>query len=1762
MEYKKIISYSIKINSPNFTLLVYLFIIQLSDILTSYFNSFNIINLYENTTFIDFTDYTNSYIFVTKSQKIYKGISPQLSCTTNAKINKYTVGASYNQNYIILACLDDSLLSQINLNSGVSTSLLSYSDINTNLKVPNYFCSLSIKDKYVYIGFSYTYDDEDPLTTNRILQNEVSNKYLKNHLLKIKTNQNDDYSAPIIDETFQIKVYHFNYVLEMPTNSEIFPRQISCESITATTENDPRLLCGYLTYNNTNSDKPYTLKIVIINNDFNDIENEIIINNISNEEGFKLQKNNDNYIRLLIPEYSYLISIKVSGNSHIINYINFDSSLNPYLCNFSSNADLFYYNNEHIFSAPKNSENPISYYIQIKKNVGNNYIQFFKYNEGIIIKKIMGYWDSNNDKYLVIFQTESTVKYFTLNNLSFIFLLQTISKTIEKVSDENYLNLNFRELIINEQNYEQIQTYFTVFYEKRGNPNYLPTQYYYLNNEMTVISIKTSLNNWFYFKFGFNEFYTIDNFKYLILFVPEYCEYYIKTCAYQCGKCSKNFLTCDECRNDYYKLEDNETVCYPTDQNIPYYYFSYFSKTWKKCYKSCKFCNTFGNSTYHNCLVCNDGYYKSYEFMGNCYKVDNEEKNANLSKIITNIENEYYEIVNSCYDAQKIYKIFETGECIYQCPTNSSFKIYTDDPNINLTSLPNIYFSIKYQFYDETVPIYLLGNVCYQKCPSNSETDKINNKCNCLYAWHQNKTSNEIICYDFENKCLDNYYQYYINDTKECVHDGCPDNYYEYKYYCYKNKCPSNTKSSSQNPFICESVINYCYIDKNFSTVCEENPIEGYDYKYGNTDYYLKNCNDSFLYFKTKTILNNTNKNCIILCESDIEINNDDCICENFIYYLNKNKNIFICLNDTEACENRNIYSLNEKKECVSTLEDCILEGYKIFNNKCILNCPENTKLNNNYCNCSNYYFIDDNKNINCFSSDKTCETEGYLYSNSESKECFSSINDCISKNYFIFNNNCYLKCPSLTVINTIKPSYCSCEYDYNINDNNEYVCQHKYIIPENYNKTQKTCFVIYKDKCYEKCPENTCLSSKDEYFINCITIKENVKVINGICIEDITDNINNIIDNSREPIVEKSGVIISGYYSNKTVDELINQNENSTHVNLGECEYLLKEFYGLSNDTKLFILGVDSPTKLTNKSINDYGYEIYLNNGTQLKNLSVCDNVTTSSLIKNEDIMNLETGEKYSEQGYDIYNISSIFYTDFCTSVSDDYNDITLQDRKQDIYPVNAIICNEGCEYTSINYTTKRIICTCNVVSKNNNNKNESNTNDDEDINYSDYILSFFNYRIVVCVDYFGDIKNYYSNIGFCIGFIISILCFIGMFIFMKFGIDKIKKTIYANIPNKIKIQKLIKEQEKRRNKLFNTNIDTNKNKKRFNSNPPKSKKKRIPKSVIDNKNDQNLTSNPENATKCIKLKKIKGKIEIEKSPIFKKRNIKHFIRKNKKKATNINKSQNDDSSNSFSGKNIIKKELEKKKTELIIDLSFSHLIINQNDENIDKNELNNVPYNQAIRIDKRNFISIFISIFINEINLLNIMCQNHQYAHFSLIISIYLFEDLIDLAMNCFLYTDDVVSEKYHNKGKLNTFTSISLSLMSNIFSSIIVYIITKLTNYYDLMDSIINDVKEKNAYLWNMYRLLKYIKIRLSMFYFLENIINIIMTCYLFIFCSIYHKTQISFITNYLIGVLESVGISVLMTLIITSLRVLSLEYKSNQLYNVSKYIMEHF
>ena len=213
-------------------------------------------------------------------------------------------------------------------------------------------------------------------------------------------------------------------------------------------------------------------------------------------------------------------------------------------------------------------------------------------------------------------------------------------------------------------------------------------------------------------------------------------------------------------------------------------------------------------------------------------------------------------------------------------------------------------------------------------------------------------------------------------------------------------------------------------------------------------------------------------------------------------------------------------------------------------------------------------------------------------------------------------------------------------------------------------------------------------------------------------------------------------------------------------------------------------------------------------------------------------------------------------------------------------------------------------------------------------------------------------------------------------------------------------------------------------------------------------------------------------------------------------------------------------------------------------------------------MRFDDRPLYQIFLYIFANKIEIINIFFYSSPYTHITINTTIYLFSILLDITMNCLLYTDDVVSEKYHNNGHLAFATSLLLSFFSNIISSIITYLVEILSNYSEAFEIIIKEAYKKKEYYIYIIKFKKYLRIKVSFFFIIIFIFSILMTYYITIFCIIYQTTQINIMINYLYGVLSSFSISLGITIIISLLRFLSLKYKWSKIYYTSRYLYQKF
>ena len=200
---------------------------------------------------------------------------------------------------------------------------------------------------------------------------------------------------------------------------------------------------------------------------------------------------------------------------------------------------------------------------------------------------------------------------------------------------------------------------------------------------------------------------------------------------------------------------------------------------------------------------------------------------------------------------------------------------------------------------------------------------------------------------------------------------------------------------------------------------------------------------------------------------------------------------------------------------------------------------------------------------------------------------------------------------------------------------------------------------------------------------------------------------------------------------------------------------------------------------------------------------------------------------------------------------------------------------------------------------------------------------------------------------------------------------------------------------------------------------------------------------------------------------------------------------------------------------------------------QNSKEENINELPYSKAIVVDKRSIFHMFCSFIVEKMELISIFF--YEYKIKSILLSEYIIALLINFFFNALLYSDDVVSNKYHNNGKLDFAVSLLLSIISNIITSIICYYLKYSRGLEERIKLILEIKYEMHCYR-NIQKFLKYLPIKLVCFVISQLIITVLCMYYIVIFCIIYSQSQKSLLVNYIYSILESIIISIGITTII--------------------------
>ena len=1189
-------------------------------------------------------------------------------------------------------------------------------------------------------------------------------------------------------------------------------------------------------------------------------------------------------------------------------------------------------------------------------------------------------------------------------------------------------------------------------------------------------------------------------------------------CHDKCHSCTgPNNNDCLSCKNGLY-LDNNtcKNSCsqgsFPIEEAIDSdHYFKCI-----KCYQNCKTCLKEGNEKEMNCETCKDNKIK---YNDNCYEIDN----FSIKSFYIEKNNQNY--ITSCYKEFGLFIKEDSNECINL--TNKDEGYYISNPETGLLSkCHNNCFSCKYgPIIDVPETIQSMECLeCKDKDDINKEMIKVHNNCFKILIYTDKK-----IVFNISEMNLG-------NNSGNCTYFGKAIYYQQYE--CIDK--PTNTY--------------YVLNDENENTGVIKNCHEACNTCYGEG--------------------NNQNSNCIECAQGYIKTGDSDthCLKNDTIstdYYLNKTDNRYYrCFHSCKGCYGSYNHITNEMY-CL----ECIDGYFFIYGEN---NCYDSTLLEQN-----KYYFnSNDSKFHKCY---YTCSECLNFEPNEENHYCKNCEENYYKLENGLYPNNCYDN-ETINLLNNIKVSNI-------INNNSGNIClNNQFITPDG--DCVLTClngtfqFSLNKS-CLYSCPYNY------EIINNKCVLKEfDSETIAEDFINEISNDVVSYVNSSK--VINGSNFLAIVLSSDNMNSEEQLKNGISS-VDLGNCTNVIKEYYNISQEENIIVLNMETKNNKSkmNESIINEDKSFDLGKNTQLEifdfsgrklNISVCkEDIKIMKYFGDvEKQLNMDSAKSLSKQGVDVFNKNDAFFNDICHPYENsDGKDIILSDRRNEIYQ-DVTFCQNGCTYNGINYNLKAANCICNSIylqeENTQNNEKEKKINNFETLTES-FIASFvsLNFGIIRCYNLALNIKILIYNIGFyCLLFMFILqIIFFCVYLIKKlnplknfmliFNINN-KKNNFNNNKNKSnKInQKLYYPPKKKSNKsiinINNEKKNSYKLKKLVNQklNDKQKTKLKNKEDIIMNTHKKTIFKKKMVKTNCYsrlnksKINKNSGNvINSKKNFLISNNSIPKFnnetstinINRNYIKGTNFSKFNDNNKIRKIKAKKrkpIIKGKFIKKNhiMETLKDSSDNNIIyssINKKDI-IHISKMNSIVqdlnYKEAIIYDKRSYLKIFWGFLIDSQIILGTFCTDNHLDLFVIKLSFLVCTFQISFFLNALFYTDEYISNAYHNDGEL----SFSSGLPKSIYSFIATLITTNLLRMLSSSKNELIRVIRRNEKFYNYANVIriKLAKLRkkLIIYFILIFLLDSFSLYYVTVFCSVYRNSQ----KYWFLGCLESLGIDSLTALVV--------------------------
>ena len=193
---------------------------------------------------------------------------------------------------------------------------------------------------------------------------------------------------------------------------------------------------------------------------------------------------------------------------------------------------------------------------------------------------------------------------------------------------------------------------------------------------------------------------------------------------------------------------------------------------------------------------------------------------------------------------------------------------------------------------------------------------------------------------------------------------------------------------------------------------------------------------------------------------------------------------------------------------------------------------------------------------------------------------------------------------------------------------------------------------------------------------------------------------------------------------------------------------------------------------------------------------------------------------------------------------------------------------------------------------------------------------------------------------------------------------------------------------------------------------------------------------------------------------------------------------------------------------------------------------DIQDMDYEEAIIYDTRGYLKMYWGFLVDTQIILGTFCTDNHLDLFVIKLSFFIFTFQISFFLNSFFYTDEYISNAYHNNGILEFISGLPKSVYSYIATLITTNLLRILSNSKNELMNLIKANLKYKKYLYLINIKLTKLRNKLIIYFILLFLLTAFFLYYVAAFCAVYKYSQ----KYWFFGCLESFGIDSLVTLII--------------------------